>query len=130
MPVEPTSYDVVPYESRCFVETHPDNLANIATLFGLNPPAIDRCRVLELGCSHGSNLIPMASALPGGTFLGVDLSARQIEEGQKKAAELGLKKLRPEFQRLRNKPARCRQANLTRSRLDDAFPTRVWRNID
>src|SRR5947209_472432 len=93
MPNERTSYDVVPYESRCFVETHPDNLATIATLFGLNPPAIDRCRVLELGCSHGSNLIPMASALPGGTFLGVDLSARQIEEGQKKAAELGLKNI-------------------------------------
>ena len=90
MPNEPTSYDVVPYESRCFVETHPDNLATIATLFGLDPPAIDRCRVLELGCSHGSNLIPMASALPASTFFGIDLSAAQIADGQKTAAARGL----------------------------------------
>jgi 2-polyprenyl-3-methyl-5-hydroxy-6-metoxy-1,4-benzoquinol methylase len=87
---EPTSYDVVPYESQSFVETHPGHLATIATLFGLEPPAIDRCRVLELGCSHGSNLIAMATALPGSTFVGIDLSARQIEDGQKTAAALGL----------------------------------------
>jgi 2-polyprenyl-3-methyl-5-hydroxy-6-metoxy-1,4-benzoquinol methylase len=90
MPHEPTSYDAVPYESRSFVETHPDHLATIATLFGLDPPAIDRCRVLELGCSHGSNLIPMASALPGSTFVGIDLSSGQIAEGQKTAAAKGL----------------------------------------
>jgi SAM-dependent methyltransferase len=90
MPIESTSYDVVPYESRSFVETHPDHLATMATLFGLEPPAIDRCRVLELGCSQGSNLIPMATALPGSTFVGIDLSARQIADGQKTATALGL----------------------------------------
>ena len=87
MPHEPTSYDVVPYESRSFVETHPEHLAIFCTLFGLEPPAIDHCRVLELGCSHGSNLIPMASALPGSTFVGIDLSEVQIAEGQQTAAE-------------------------------------------
>jgi cyclopropane fatty-acyl-phospholipid synthase-like methyltransferase len=90
MPHEPTSYDAVPYESRSFIETHPDHLATIATLFGLEPPAIDRCRVLELGCSHGSNLIPMASALPGSVFVGIDLSTAQIAEGQKAVAVKGL----------------------------------------
>lgn len=90
MPIEATSYDAVPYESKSFVETHPDHLATIARLFGLEPPAIDRCRVLELGCSHGSNLIPMASAWPGSAFVGIDLSAQQIAEGQKTAAQRGL----------------------------------------
>jgi 2-polyprenyl-3-methyl-5-hydroxy-6-metoxy-1,4-benzoquinol methylase len=87
---EPTSYDVVPYESQAFIETRPDHLATIGTLFGLDPPAIERCRVLELGCSQGSNLIPMAVALPGSTFVGIDLSARQIADGQMTAAALGL----------------------------------------
>src|ERR1700687_6319372 len=90
MPNEPTSYDLVPYESRSFVETRPDHLAIIATLFGLEPPAIDRCRVLELGCSHGTNLIPMAAGSPGSSFVGIDLSARQIAEGQKSATARGL----------------------------------------
>jgi len=75
MSQEPTSYDVVPYESRSFVETHPDHLSTMSTLFGLEPPAIDRCRVLELGCSHGSNLIPMATALSGSAFVGIDPSS-------------------------------------------------------
>jgi SAM-dependent methyltransferase len=85
-----TSYDAVPYESLPFVETHPDRLAAVATLHGLRSPAIDRCRVLELGCSHGSNLIPMALALPDSCFVGVDLSRRQVADGQQAARELGL----------------------------------------
>jgi SAM-dependent methyltransferase len=89
-PHVPTSYDSVPYESKSFVETHPDHLATMAILFGLEPPDIDRCRVLELGCSHGSNLIPMAAALPGSTFVGIDLSTAQIAEGQKAAGAKGL----------------------------------------
>ncbi len=51
----PTSYDLVPYESR---PTHPDRLAIVTTLFGMRPP-VNRCRVLELGCASGGNLIPI-----------------------------------------------------------------------
>jgi SAM-dependent methyltransferase len=86
-----TTYDLLPYESVAFVETHPDRLAATATLFGIEPPSIERCRVLELGCSHGFNLIPMALTLPDSRFLGVDLSRRQIAEGQQVVEELGLK---------------------------------------
>jgi methyltransferase-like protein/predicted O-methyltransferase YrrM len=49
----------------------------------LEPPAIESCRVLELGCASGGNLIPMAYALPGSQFVGIDLSPAQIEQGQK-----------------------------------------------
>src|SRR5262249_17557113 len=48
------------------------------------------CRVLELGCAGGGNLIPMALTLPASRLIGVDLSARQIADGQKLAAELAL----------------------------------------
>jgi methyltransferase-like protein/trans-aconitate methyltransferase len=82
MATETTSYDEVPYDHLAFAQTHPDRLATAARIFGLQPPDIATCRVLELGCASGGNLIPMAFNLPGATFVGVDLSRRQIERGQ------------------------------------------------
>lgn len=84
------SYDRVPYASGSYHQTHPDHLATLALLHGLEaaPPA--RCRVLELGCSDGGNLIPMALELPASTFVGIDLSPRQIETGLAHVRELGL----------------------------------------
>ncbi|HEX9784124.1 MAG TPA: class I SAM-dependent methyltransferase [Opitutaceae bacterium] len=46
--------------------------------------------MLELACADGSNLIPMACALPGSTFLGIDLSRREIDAGREAVAVLGL----------------------------------------
>ncbi len=59
-----STYDEVSYGGNCFFYTHPDALATIATLFGMRPPPVERCRVLELGCADGSNLIPMAASRP------------------------------------------------------------------
>src|SRR5262249_40891875 len=87
------SYDAVPYNSYPFPRTHPGHLAAVASLFGMKPAPIGRCRVLELGCAGGVNLIPMALTLPASRFIGVDLSARQIADGQKLAAELALDNL-------------------------------------
>src|SRR6516165_12727057 len=84
------SYDAVPYESLPFNETHPDRLAALATLFGMSPAPAERCRVLELGCASGGNLIPMAVALPGSSFVGVDLSPRQIADGNEVVRALNL----------------------------------------
>ena len=47
--------------------------------------------MLELGCAAGGNLIPMADELSMGKFIGIDLSSRQITDGQKTIAEVGLK---------------------------------------
>jgi SAM-dependent methyltransferase len=85
-----TAYDRVPYPGHPFAQTHPDRLATVATLFGLRPAPPETCRVLELGCGDGGNLVPMAYVLPGGTFRGVDLSARAIERAQAVADALGL----------------------------------------
>jgi methyltransferase-like protein/cyclopropane fatty-acyl-phospholipid synthase-like methyltransferase len=87
------SYDDVPYESLPFVQTHPSRLATVATLFGLKPPPVERCRVLELGCAAGGNLVPMAEALPNSWFVGVDLSARQIADGERVVFKTGLANL-------------------------------------
>jgi methyltransferase-like protein/2-polyprenyl-3-methyl-5-hydroxy-6-metoxy-1,4-benzoquinol methylase len=85
-----TPYDQVPYPAGAYPQSHPDRLASLGILFGMSPRDISRCRVLELGCADGSNLIPMAVALPKSTFLGIDLSARQIKPGQELIASLGL----------------------------------------
>lgn len=76
-----TSYDEVEYASHPFHQSHPERLATIATLFGMTPPPLDRCRVLELGCSSGGNLIPMADQFPEGKFVGVDASMKAIHKG-------------------------------------------------
>lgn len=86
-----SAYDELPYEARPFPQTHPDRLATIAVLFGMRPAPTTSCRVLELGCASGGNLIPMAEQLPGSQFLGIDLSSRQIADGQAIIGALGLR---------------------------------------
>jgi methyltransferase-like protein/SAM-dependent methyltransferase len=84
------TYDQVPYLSGSFRQTHPCHLAVLPHLFGLTPPPVRGCRVLELGCASGGNLIPMAQDLPESQFVGIDLSARQIADGCGLLAELSL----------------------------------------
>src|SRR5579884_704126 len=85
-----TSYDIIPYPNYSFPESHPDRAAVMARLLGLCPPPVQHCRVLELGCAAGANLIPMAEELPDSTFLGIDLSQHQVDEARTAIAHLGL----------------------------------------
>jgi SAM-dependent methyltransferase len=66
----------------------------MAILHGLSPAPIDRCRVLEVACNEGGNLIPMAYALPKSEFVGFDLAHLPIERGQQRIRELGLTNVR------------------------------------
>ena len=89
LPTASSSYDEVPYPSTSHIFTHPDNLATVATLLGLKPAPVSHCRVLELGCAGGGNLIPIALSLPHSTCVGLDASAVQIDEGQRAIAAVG-----------------------------------------
>lgn len=84
------SYDEVPYPSFTFPQTHPDRLATIATFYGIDAAAPENCRVLELGCGDGTNLISMAYALPTSRFIGIDLSEVHINDAKVAAETLGL----------------------------------------
>ncbi len=86
----PFSYDVLEYPSKFFLQTHPDRLASLATLLGMTPHPVENCRVLELGCGNGSNLISHAFGLPDAAFIGIDLGEKHIVEAKRSAAELGL----------------------------------------
>jgi methyltransferase-like protein/trans-aconitate methyltransferase len=85
------SYDQVPYPSLSYAQSSPDRLATLATLLGLDPAPVDHCRVLELGCASGGNLIPLAYKWPESGFVGIDASQRQIADGQATVATLELK---------------------------------------
>lgn len=89
-----SAYDQVLYPSHPHPQTHPDRLATVGALFGLRCAPVRHCRVLELGCGDGSNMVPMAWSNPESEFLGVDLAARPIAAGQQMIAELGLKNTR------------------------------------
>lgn len=89
-PPASNSYDEVPYESHPYAQTHPGRLFTVATLFGLKPTPIANCRVLELGAAAGGNIIPLAEAFPDSRFVGLDLSARQVADGERVVRKLGL----------------------------------------
>ncbi|WFU44328.1 class I SAM-dependent methyltransferase [Bradyrhizobium sp. CB82] len=90
----PTPYDEVFYPGHVYGLTHPNHLATIATVYGMQPAPVERCRVLELGCGVGGNLLPMAFQYPDSEFIGVDLSGVTIERGQRNIATLGLSNIK------------------------------------
>lgn len=73
-------YDETPYQSYPFPQSTPEHLEAVASLFGLNSPAIATATVLELGCASGGNLLPFAARNPEATTVGVDLSKVHIEQ--------------------------------------------------
>lgn len=89
-------YDAVEYPHAPITTADPDRIAVMGALFGMQPVAPSRCRVLELGCGSGGNLIPLADRHPDSTFFGVDLSPAAIAQGQRRIDALGLTNLRLE----------------------------------
>jgi SAM-dependent methyltransferase len=77
------------YGDLAFFHTHPRHLAAVAALCGLPLPQVENCRVLEMGCGTGFNLLAMSQSLPNAQFVGVDLSEKQIQHGQQIARDIG-----------------------------------------
>lgn len=91
--VDNALYQELGYPSYLHPQLHPDRLATMAWLFGLQPADPQTCRYLELGCGTGHSLIAFANDLPGAQFSGVDFSQGMIEEGRQVASQLGLQNL-------------------------------------
>lgn len=83
-------YDAIAYAALPHPLTHPDRLATIATFLGINAAPVATCRVLEVGCNDGANLIPMAVGLSSAQFVGCDLSPRALDAGRRTVTDLGL----------------------------------------
>jgi SAM-dependent methyltransferase len=88
------TYDEFPYLSAAFPSSTPEHLRTVAHLFGLDAPAPERARVLELGCAAGGNVIPFAARYPNAEVTGIDLSQVQVEAGQRAIAAMGLKNVK------------------------------------
>jgi SAM-dependent methyltransferase len=91
VPAPGDTYDALPYTEHAYAEAHPDRLAVVARLARWTAPDVATSRILELGCGRGGNLLPMASALPGATLVGVDRSRRQIDHARAVAVATGLR---------------------------------------
>ena len=83
-------YDDLPYSSYAYQYSAPEQLAAVASLFGLPSGDVATARILELGCGSGGNLIPVALRYPRSKVVGVDISGVQISEGQKYVDRLGI----------------------------------------
>lgn len=85
------SYDDLMYESGAFPQTAINNLEARARLMGLQPAPAANAKVLELGCSMGGNIITQALYYPDAEFVGIDLSGRQVTQGNAIIEKMGLK---------------------------------------
>ena len=83
-------FDNLPYPSLPQSYSQPSHLAALAHLHGLTAHAAATARVLELGCASGGNIIPLAVRFPEARFIGVDLAARHIADGNGRIQGLGL----------------------------------------
>jgi SAM-dependent methyltransferase len=88
-----SDYAAVPYDSLPIPDSHPERLDALGFLFGLSPADPARCRVLELGCASGGNLIPLAFHFPQSRYLGIDLYANQIADGRALIDATGLRNI-------------------------------------
>lgn len=90
------SYDDLMYESSAFPQTAINNLEARARMMGLQPAPAANAKVLELGCSMGGNIITQALYYPDAEFTGIDLSGRQVAQGNAIIEKMGLKNVRLE----------------------------------
>lgn len=90
------SYDDLMYESGAFPQTAINNLEAPARLMGLQPAPSANAKVLELGCSMGGNIITQALYYPDAEFVGIDLSGRQVAQGNAIIEKMGLENVRLE----------------------------------
>ncbi len=86
-----TVYDNVPYVGHVQSHTHPNRVAAIAHLYGVDAPAVRTARILEVACGDGGNLIPIAYSLPHAHCVGFDLATTAVAKAQQRVAKLGLK---------------------------------------
>jgi len=103
-------YNQVAYQSSPFPQAHINRLATMATLFGVEPPDVHSCRVLELGCGDGVHLVPMAMEYPEAQFVGVDTADLAVGRATQLAAEMEAENVRfrvADVRQLGGQPGEC-----------------------
>lgn len=83
-------YDRVDYPGVADGVIQLRNLEAVASVLGLNPGGINACRVLEIGCADGPNILPFAIEFPNSAFVGVDLVKDRVCEAQQASEKVGV----------------------------------------
>lgn len=87
------AYDILEYPAHVHPQMHPSRLAAIARLHCIPATSPAQCRLLEVGCGDGLQLITLAMAYPRSRFIGVDMSRAAIARGEAMRSRLGLDNL-------------------------------------
>ena len=93
-----TVYDIVRYPATPMARVDPARLAALAALLGRAAAPFGDCRVLEIGCGEGINLINLALMAPRSHFTGFDYAATAIDMARETAALAGVRNI--EFRHL------------------------------
>ena len=88
------TYNELLYKSNPFNYTIPALLEAYGRLYGLTPKDSRKARVLELGSSFGGNIITQALYNPESEFIGIDLTAEQVKEGNEVIEKIGLRNIK------------------------------------
>ena len=84
------------FEKRTFPNhrTHPVILSTIGALLGLEIKPIEKCKVLELNCGDGGNIIPVSLYFPQMQYYGVDTDETAVLKANKLVKDLNLTNIR------------------------------------
>ena len=86
-----TVYDLVRYPATPMARVDPARLAALAILLGRPAVPFQACRMLEIGCGEGINLINLALMAPHSAFTGFDYAATAIDMARETAALAGVR---------------------------------------
>ena len=73
--------------------SHPVLLSTTGALFGIKTKPVEECRLLELNCGDGGNIIPMSVNFPQLEYVGVDSNEKAVKQGNDLIHKLGLKNI-------------------------------------
>lgn len=74
------SYDNKSYQSKVHRGRHIESLYTASKIRGLKPKVPFNAKVLDIGCSIGGSIFPMALEYPQSDFIGIDPSDNQIKQ--------------------------------------------------
>lgn len=85
-----TIYQEDEYPAMSHPPGHPSVIAATALLGGLRLPPTTQLRILEIGCSTGHHVLPIAEAYPRAQITAIDFSASAITEAKRLATHAGI----------------------------------------
>jgi 2-polyprenyl-3-methyl-5-hydroxy-6-metoxy-1,4-benzoquinol methylase len=83
-------YESSEYPAMSHPVAHPSAMAASALLSGLRTPALHNARVLEVGCSQGHHILPIARRWPDAQFTAIDYSSSAIAVAKRVASETNI----------------------------------------